>query len=228
MTRDQIIERITDSFTDMSGECPSDYADLDPITIEEATEYLADARADERSADLTPDECLPAETTPELYQIAMNCFIRYMQHEYRIERLAEFIEENEDVCLHNQYFNEYPNKDPEVIPIDFLDNEDTFPFNTGTNDKLSITDLILIGMNSSRSFNPNHVYCWYNKEKHQLCSSNTPFADGVIHAEPLARYALSPDGSECLEELLGYMDEDDIENVFRCDEETIRKLYFLS
>ena len=85
MTKAELIERIVDSFWDMSGENPGDYVDLPPMNLEDATMYLSEARATERSCDLEPDECLPEEVTPELYMEAWNCYLRMMQYRAKEE-----------------------------------------------------------------------------------------------------------------------------------------------
>lgn len=85
MTKAELIERIVDSFWAMSGENPGDYVDLTPMDLEEATMYLSEARATERSCDLEPDECLPEEVTPELYMEAWNCYLRMMQYRAKEE-----------------------------------------------------------------------------------------------------------------------------------------------
>lgn len=221
MTKSEIIERIVDSFDDWSGEDPQDYLGMDPLTLEDAAMYLSEARANERAADLEPDECLPAETTPELYMEAENCYIRMMQYKAHMENLASYITEHEMVCEYDMYRDDYQHSDPEVIPVGFVLDEDVFPFA-----EMDHVELLQIGMNSGASFNPRHEYCWYDEDKKQLFSTDTPFADDIIHADTFAEYILSPDGNECLDYILdSIMDDDEIRSVFGCDESSVRSRY---
>ena len=215
MTTPELIKRIVDSFFDFA-DCPSDYLGLDPMTLDEATEYLAEQRKTERECELEPDECLPEEVTPELYMEASNYHMNHMKFLARIERLAEWLTENECVCEHDSYYGDYPNNDPCVVPTDFICNElkDGFYFD----DDVTIDDLIEIGANSKRTFSFDHEYCWYDKEKKQLFSSDTPFHDGIIDTEAMARFILLDANA------FGYMfdhiiDDKDAEYILGCTKE---------
>ena len=221
MTKEKLIARIVDTFDDFSGENPQDYLYMDPLTLEEATMYLSEARANERAADLEPDECLPAETTPELYMEAENCYIRMMQYKAHLENLADFLTEHEYVAEYDMYRDEYQHSDPEVIPVDFIVNGDTFPFA-----EVDHVELLQIGMNSGASFNFNNEYCWFDKDKMQLFSTNTPYKDGIIHADKFSEFILSPAGQNCLDYLLDHvLDDEDIRSIFGYDESSVRSRY---
>lgn len=234
MTKAEIIERIVDSFWDFSSEDPENYLDMDPITLDEATMYLEEARGNERAADLEPDECLPAETTPELYMEAENCYIRMMRHDAHVLRLASWLTTNECVCEYNQFRNDYQHEDPEVLPSDWLFNEyeaSGFPFKI-TDDDAYNPDLAFIfklGMRSAKTFMDDDEYMWFNRKEFRLETTSTPFADGIIHAEPFARFILGPDGHEALTYFLdSLMDDDEIRKVFGCDVTEVKSFYSLS
>lgn len=229
MNKDEIVARIVDSFWDISGEDPLDYEDLSELNIHEAKLYLAEARADEDASDLDPEDRLPAETTPALYMEAFNCYLRMMHHECHIRRLADWLERNEAVCEYDNCRILYEHNDPEVYPVDFLTGTShEFPFNTKDGVEPSALDLVSIGQRSSRFFNPNHAYCWFDMEHEILHSTNTPFRDEIIHAEPLARAILDPDNKPALEFILSdCLDEDGVQEVFHMDETEVREYYNL-
>ena len=228
MNKDEIIARIVDSFWDISGEDPEDYLDMEPINLKHAEMYLAEQRADERSAELDPEDCLPAETTPELYMEAENCYIRSMKHEAHIRRLADWLEENEAVCEYDNCRILYEHNDPEIYPVSFLTGTShEFPFNTKDGVEPSALDLVAMGRRSPR-FNPDHEYCWFDMEKEVLYSTNTPYRDEIIHAEPLARAILDPDNTPALYYILSdSLDEDSVQEIFHMDEAGVRKFYHL-
>lgn len=212
MTKAELIERVVESFWDFSAEEPEEYVGMDPINLKEAEVYLSEARATERDCELEPDECMPADVTPEIYMEAWNCYIRMMQHRAVVNRLAEWLTEAEDVCDYDNFRTEYLENSLEVIPTDFL-TDSRFPFSTGTNDDLTVIDILDIGARSRHTFNANHEYCWYDREKMQMFSSNHPFADGVIDAVAMATYAV--EGSrDLLTDIVERMDDDEIQRVF--------------
>lgn len=219
MTKNELIETIIECSIDpMSGEYPEDYLFAKPITLAEAKTYLSEQRAMERDCDLEPDECLPAEVTPKLYMEAMNCYTRKMKFEARVERLAEWITENDCVCEYDNYYLPEHDDAVDVIPVDFIANSDTFPFTMKDGRTPDHCDMLMIGLNSAKTFNPDHEYCWYDKEKNQLFSTDTPFEDGIIDAEAFARHILLD------ADAFGYMfdniiDDDDIIDILGCTKE---------
>lgn len=58
----------------------AEIATIDPLSIEDATKYLAELRQNEDAADLEPDERLPKEVTPDLFMEVFNCEIRRCRH----------------------------------------------------------------------------------------------------------------------------------------------------
>lgn len=213
MTKSELIERIVDSFWDFSAEDPADYADMTPITIDEAQLYLAEMRAQERECELEPDECLPVDVTPELYMEAWNCYLRMMQHRALIDRLASWLTEAEDVCDYSNFRTEYLDDSLDIFPTDFLRDMNEFPFDLGTDETPTVVDILEIGARSRHTFNANHEYCWYDPAKCQIFSSNHPFADGVIDAVAMATYAL--EGShDLLEEIIERMSDEEVRHVF--------------
>lgn len=227
MNKAELIERIIDAITDPWNECPFDFEDLAPLNLEEATGYLADLRHDEDLSDLDPEDRLPAAVTPELYMEAFNCYLRKMRHECHILRLSKYLTDNECVCEYDQFRDDYKHNDPMVLPVDFL--LDGFPFPTASGEDPDMLDMLLIGKNSARTFNPEHDYCWYDKRTTTLFSSDTPFHDGIIHARALAEFILGPDGHTSLNYFLSsLLDDDKIEEIFHCSEAEVRELYSLS
>lgn len=215
-TKAEIIEKIIDRITDEWTEDCEDYADARLIDLAEATDYLAEYRSDDEKCGFTPEEDgMPAEATPELFMEAENCYIRYMKHELTVRRLAEWFTANEEVCIHDNYMDEYENKDPHVYPIDFLRDFDTSEIASILfgEEKLDILDIIAIAQRSSE-FSLNHEYLWYDNEHKQLISSNTPFADGIIDAEAMARFFVDGDRQNLRDLILGYIDNDDCKHIF--------------
>lgn len=221
MTKTEIISRIIDRITDPWTECPEDYEYAELIDLDEAKDVLKQYRYDDVAYDLDPENRMPEEVTPELLMEAFNCNVRHMKFELRVERLAEYITDNEMVCEYDNYYRpEYPDS-PEVLPVDFI--WDSFPFKP-IGDMSPDNPLFLIGLGqrSKTSFNSNHEFCWYDRENNLLHSTDTPFADGILDAEAFARFTL------CDAETLGYfldgiMDDDEIVKVFGCTRDDLLK-----
>lgn len=214
MNRNELIERIRDALIDPWTD-PDNYYNLAPATLADAREALADIREDERLAELDDDERLPAEVTPELVQEVMNCLIRWRKHEHQVEQLAEWLTDNECVCIYDQYRDCYPNNSPEVIPVDFLYNADQFPFALEIkNAEADVVTMLSIGAKSVKTFSTNHNYCWFDQKKWQLYSTDTPFADGIINAKALATYAIDSGDPELMSDLRSQMDDDDWNRIF--------------
>ena len=190
MTKAELIERIIDTFTDMGSEDPVDTAECNPLTLSEATTYLAERRAMEK-VDLEPSEWLPDEVTPELYMEAENCYIRKCKHDVTAQRLAEFIKDREQVDVYNEFGSAYRSgTDKLVYPTDWLTENMEFPF---TPVDLTMRDLITLGQNSP-DFDPRKDYCWYDADNHKLYSTDTPFADELIDAMAFAEWILESPG----------------------------------
>jgi len=185
----------------MSDPCVEDddeeIAKCDPITLEEAKHYIEeDRKEDEEIGD--DDYCIPEEATPELYMEAFNCRIALAKHNVQVNRLAEWLVENDEIALYNNYRNEYGENNPDVVPIDFMYNYDKvgdFPFGLGdTIGVYDVIELINIGRNSAATFRITDDYFWYDAENKILHSTNHPYADGTIDAKAFADYILkTPD-----------------------------------
>lgn len=213
MTKSELVTALLDHLRDpYDTQCDADIATLDFIDLDQAAGYLADLRRDEDAAELEPDERVPQEVTPELYMEVWNCEIRRCRHDLFVERLADWLTENECVCIHSQYHHDYTNDDQDVEPMDFLYemNPDELSF---VKDPGNTVEMLTLGMRSRDTFNPDHEYYWYDTKNNRLCSSSTPFADGICDATALARYAVMCSG-ECLEEILSQMDSKDMFLVF--------------
>ena len=190
MKKEELIERIIDTFTDMGSEDPEDTAYADELTLPEARTYLSELRANEK-ASLEPDEWLPAEITPELYMEAFNCYLRRCRYEVTLHRLEKFIEYGELVDVYHEFDGRYiSDTDKTVYPTGFLSESIEFPF---TCDDLTMLDLITLGQNSP-DFNPNAKFCWYDITNHELHSTNAPFEDGLIDARAFAAWILEHPG----------------------------------
>lgn len=213
MTKLEMTERLVDRLVDPFTDNLDDYEDAEPIDLEYATSFLKDLRHEDVDID-DPDFCVPAGTTPELLMETFNCLLRAKQHELTIQRLAEYITDNEMICEYDQYYVPTHPDACVVLPVDFLC--ESFPFRfDDSNERPSALDLVCIGMNSRDTFNPEEVYCYYNDDLKQLFTTDTPFGDEVIDATAFAEWIMSPEGEECREYFTEYlMDEDDIEHVF--------------
>lgn len=184
MNKAELIERIIDTFTDMGSDDPADTATCNELTLTEAETYLKERRAMEK-INLEPDEWLPAEVTPELYMEASNCYIRKCRHDYMKEEYMEWLQNVNPWDVYEEYCESIGSY-AKVVPTEFLLENECFPFDDPDGDP-NMLGLIIIGQNS-KSFNPDHEYCWYNAEKKMIFSSDTPFADGIINAEEVAEW----------------------------------------
>ena len=226
MNKTELTERIIDRITDPWSESPEDFADLEPITLEQAQEYLEMYRAEDE--DLEEDSKLPAECTAEILMEVENCYIASMKFEFRVRQLTDWLTDNEPVAFYDQCFADYVETAESVVrkvlPTEFLKDTMTlpeFPFYLGedTGHDPSAADLIVIGQHSSE-FNISDTYCYYDDKHDAFVSTNTPFADGVIDAHDFAEFILMDAGA--LGELLdNEMDDDDIRTVFGCTKEEL-------
>ena len=223
MTKAELTERIIDALIDPWNDDPDDYLDLKPIDLEEAEGFLKEIRANEASADLEPDECLPEDVTPANVQEVWNCLIRARKHEAYIERLTDWLKENNDMALYDNYRADFGGDKAEVVPVDWFFNSYSlkdFPF--ALDHPLDLALLISIAQNSRQLNLGEHEYCWYDKEHNALVGTNTPYEDGIADAPAFAEYILSPEGKDCLEFILdSYMDDDDVNKVFGCTKEEL-------
>lgn len=211
MKKAEIIERIIDSFTAMGSESPEDTATSNFIDREEAEMYLSEQRAMEKISELEPSECFPEEATAEMYMEAWNCYVRKCRHDVQIERLTEWLIDGEQWNTYSWYCEHAQNAVATVVYTDWLTEDIEWPFET--NGTANMLALVVVGMNSRDTFNPEHTFCWYDANKEQLFSSNTPFADGIINAKEIATYAVEhPEDRECM--LFGDMDNTDIDYIF--------------
>ena len=213
MTKAEMTERLVDLLVDPATEDLEEYEYVKPIDLEYAKSLLRDLRHEDVDID-DPDFASPEGTTPELLMETFNCLLRAKQHELTIQRLAEYITENEMICEYDQYYIPTHPDARVVLPVDFLC--DSFPFRfDDSNERPSDLDLVCIGMNSRSTFNPEAVYCYYDDDLKKLFSTDVPFGDEVIDAQAFAEWIMSPEGEDCREYFTEHlMDEDEIERVF--------------
>lgn len=214
MTKAELISRTVDAMVDPWTDNPEDYLDATPIyDLEQAKDMLSDLHA--YDIDLEPDEILPDEVTPAIVMEAYNCLIRAKKFEARTERLADWIRENDPVCEYCNYYLPAHEDAIDLCPVDFLCDTDGFPF---LKDDPSPLDLLCIGMNSRKTFDPQDEYCWFDAELSTLHSTNAPFTDGTLDAEAFARFILLDE--ETLEYMLdGIIDGKDAEYILGCTKE---------
>ena len=210
MTKAEIISRIIDRIVDPWTDCPEDYADAELIGLDYASEIIEQCRKED--PDLEPEDRLPEETTPALMMEAFNCNVRMNQHKLQVNRLAEYITDNEMVCEYSNYYYPTLENGIDVVPVDFLYNDDCFPFRTKHSAHPDIATILLIGKNSALTFNSNDEYCWFDKETNTLHSTNNPFRDGILDAEAFAEFILSDD--EALDYIVDCMEDDDVRYIF--------------
>lgn len=221
MTKAEIITRIIDRITDPWTESPEDYQYAELIDLDVAKDIIAQCR--EEDYDLEPEERLPQETTPELMMEAFNCNVRHQKHELQILRLAEYITENEMVCEYTNYYMPTLEHPLDVVPIEFMETADVFPFSVEGTFNPDYLSILLLGKRSRNTFDPNDEYCWFNEETKQLYSTNAPFHDGVLDAEAFARFALSD--RETIKYLIDCMPETDAEIIFgKSKEEALKEV----
>ena len=211
MTKLEMTERLVDRLVDPATDDLENYDDIKPIDLEYAKSLLKDLRHEDIDID-DPDYCVPDGTTPELLMETFNCLLCAKQHELTIQRLADYITENEMVCEYDQYYVPTHPDALVVLPVDFL--MDNFPFPMIDDSFANPLWLIELGQRSPE-FDPDCVYCWFDKEHRQLYSTDTPFDDEVLDATAFAEFIMSPEGEECREYFTeALMDEDDIIHVF--------------
>ena len=217
MMKAELIEKIVDAMIDPWTDCPEDYLNATPIDLEYAHVMLKDLRDNEDAADLEPDECLPEDVTPELVMLAFNCLIRARKHEARVQRLAEYITDNEMVCEYDNYYLPEHDDAIDMIPVDFLtdgDGLDSFIADT------SPLNILMLGINSQHTFNPKNEFCWFDKEQNVLRSTDHPFGDGILDAKAFAEYIMSDEGQDCFDYIMDdIMDDDEFKSVFGCTRE---------
>ena len=216
MTKAELITHIIDHITDPWTECPEDYRYADLIDLDTAADVLKQYREDEEEFDA--EDRMSDEVTPELMMEAYNCNVRYQKHELCVSRLAEWLTDNEVVCEYDQYKDDYLDDPLVVVPVDFL-FDDGFPFPMIDDSYANPLFLIELGRRSPE-FNPNREYCWYDRTKDQLFSSDRPFHDGVIDAEKFARFII--DDSDVLDYFVNCLiDDNDIKHIFGCTKEEL-------
>lgn len=220
MTKTELTTRIIDRITDPWTDSPEDYADSDLITLQEAEELLRTCREEDRDNFLEPEEKMPEEVTPALLMEVYNCLVRANKHELRVKKLAQFITDNEMVCEYDTYYLPANDNAIDVVPVDFLYDVSTFPFQLNDNDTPNVADILRIGMNSKNTFRFDDEYCWFDKNKEVLRSTDHPFGDGTLDAEAFARFAM--EDRETLEYFVkDIMTDDDITAVFGCTAEEL-------
>lgn len=213
MTKAEMTERLVDRLTDPFTDNLEDYEYVKPIDLEYARSLLKELRREDVDID-DPDFCIPEGTTPELLMDTFNCLLRAKQHELTIQRLAEYITENEMICEWDSYYRPAHPDARAVLPVDFMCEGFPFRFDN-SDDEPSALDLVCIGSNSRHTFNPGYTYCYYDDNLKQLYTTDTPFGDEVIDSLAFAEWIMSPEGEECREYFTEcLMDEDDIEHVF--------------
>ena len=216
MNKAELYERIIDALIDPWTDNADDYLDATLIDLEYAHVMLKDLRDNEDAADLEPDERLPEDTTPEQIMEAYNCLVRARKHEARVNRLAEYITDNDMVCEYDNYYLPVLENGIDIIPIDNLADNDGFPFIRDD----SPLNILIIGANSKDTFNPKDEYCWFDDDAMTLHSTNEPFRDGTLDAEAFAEYAMSDEGQDCFDYITTeIMDDDDFQSVFGCTKE---------
>lgn len=209
MKKEELIERIVDTFTNMGSEDPIDTAASNYVSLVEAAMYLSERRAME-AKDLEPSERLPEEVTPLLYMEALNCYIRKCKYDVTLNHLAEYFTDGELVDTFLEFKGKYHNdKDKTFYPTDFLNEDMEFPF---TETDLTMLDLISIGKRSY-DFSPEEEFCWYDEDNNELHSTDTPFKDGLIDAKAFCEWIL--EDNDRIKRVQSYMVNTQIDYVFR-------------
>ena len=213
MTKAELIERIIDRITDPWTESCEDYENAELIDLDVAKDIIAQCR--EEDPDLDPEDRLPEECTPEMMMIAFNCNVRKNWHELRVQRLAEWITENDCVCEYVNYYLPTLENGIDIMPTEFIADTDGCPF---LKEEPSPLDLICIGMNSRETFDPQDEYCWYDADTFTIHSTNEPFRDGTLDAEAFARFVLLD--AEAFDYMFdGVIDGVDIPYILGCTKE---------
>lgn len=222
MTKAEIITRIINRMTDPYADSPEDYQYAPMFDLAFASHVLADCRRDDKSYNFDPEYRMPEEATPALVMEAWNCLIRYKKRELRVEQFKKFIIEYEPVCEFDNYYVPKHEGASVVLPVDFIYNSTMFPFSTHNTENPDIIDMLHIGMNSAKTFNDHHEFCWFDKDNEILHSTDTPFADGVLDAEDFARFILAD--KETFDYIVNeVMSDDDAVTFFDCSKADLRK-----
>lgn len=221
MKKEELIERIVDTFTGMGSEDPIDTAFCNYLTLEEAKTYLDEYRAMEK-ADFEPDEWLPEEVTPELWMEANNCYIRKCKYDVTVLRIAKWLVDTEPVCLYDDYHVDYNSESPSIESIDYWYNFDDvsfFPFGYGKNlNPFDVIELIQIGINSKDTCNFTDNFILYDSKNKVLQTCNKPFGEGIINAMDFAKYIMgTPDVLD--EARTIYMSQREEEYIFEMEDQ---------
>ena len=208
MKKTELIESIINTFTCI------DIRNANELSLTDASKILEEIRENEHCY-LDRNLWLPNEVTPELYMEAYNCYLRKCRHDITARRLAEFIQLRELVDMFHEFDGEFVSyKSKIVYPTSFLTMDMEFPF---TSIDLCMLELITLGQNSP-DFDPEKEYCWYDEKNHQLHSTNTPFADGLLDAMAFAEWLLeNPEQKQYVIDCC--MDNTDIDYIFRYEVE---------
>ena len=216
MNKAEVIERIIDRITDPYNDTDEEIANFGGyVTLEEAKEYLDLAFEEDKASEVSPEDGgMPLEATPELYMEAYNCNVNRAKHAVVNRRLHEWLVDGEQWYVYEWYCTNVMNAVPTVVYTDWLTEEIDWPFEDC--DDINMLGMIVVGMHSTKTFNPSHTFCWYDSEKKQLHSTNRPFKDGAISPElvdNIVDYIMDhPEDREGM--VYAHMDNDDIDYVF--------------
>lgn len=208
---DEMMKKIQDRLIDPWTDDCEDYEDSTPIDLEYAEGLLKDLVEEDKLIG-DDDYCIPEGTTPEMLMVAYNDLLKTRKGELVVSRLVDYLIEANDVELYSGYHTCYGKGNPDVVPVDFIDDgyfDDVLP--------ASSADCVAVGLRSANTL--NGFFCWYDVKKEQFFSSDNPFEDGIIDTEAFAKFILSDDGEECRNELVFNMSREDYENIFGKEDE---------
>lgn len=220
MNKATIIKTIID-FIDApySGDAPEEFDDVREITLDDAERYLKDYLDDARKCDDEVSIKAFEQASPQIFLEAWSKMCVSARRRIATEKLSEFIRESEPVCAYDQYCEDYIDAPRHVYPVHFINGYETGDFPFTTSEKLEISDLIQIGINSAKE-DFTKEFCWYDEEKKVIHTTNTPFADGVLDAEGFASFIL--DNADALGDFLdNIIPDEDIQEIFGASKEQI-------
>ena len=229
MSKEEIVARILEYMIDEGRDCPEDYADVEPVDLDYATNtMLEDFRAFENDLIDEDEEKIGDQVTPELLMEVFNCHLKAMKRELHIEQITEYFEESDDSIVYAySYLPEcHPKNAPvDMAPLDFFTDElaeGGFYFDT-VKKTFTKEEILRIFSASIQHIDFNADYICFIDTGNEQYMKTFNCADEVVDPEEFATAIVdNPSGFRYfVEEVLE--DEEAVKEVFKCTREEVLK-----
>lgn len=177
-------------------------SDPQPMTVEDAVYNIA--CYDENN------EEYPEGMTAEMLAEAWN---EEISPKTKAERIAVYLRDNEAVATNDAYIVASYHlgikaKNPDYVPMDFLDDPDMCWLDDNNN-HLSPLEIMYLYDRSCSTFRLTDAWFYYDSENKLLYSSNHPYHEGKIDAMEIAQFCLEHDEDLCDDEIRNILNEED-------------------